>query len=645
MRYFTKTKNIGFVLLCTMLTFGCKKNLKETTTIPVYNFQFIKNKIQGWVDNGYYSGASILVAKNDSIIYEDYFGNYTKETSTFIASAGKWLAAATVASVVENTDLSWDDKVKEWLPQFTDVKGEATLKQLFSHTSGYPDYQPKGQPKDHYQTLEESVKHIVSLPAKTAPVEEFHYGGLAMQVAGRMAELATNKDFETLFQERIAIPLEMKNTHFTPVDDGGGHAPMLAGGAKSTLHDYVHFLEMISHDGVYNGKQILEQGSIKDMQADQVGTPKNSILEPDYVDRVRANKHIGVYGLGEWREELDKNGNAVLISSPSWAGAYPWIDKTTKTYGFFLTHVNVEKANQDGFSSFYSSPVLPIMVRDVYKKAALPKSVKTGFITIDNTTKLYYEETGKGDPVIFIHGHSFDHSEWDPQFFEFAKNYQTIRYDCRGYGYSDLPEEGKEFLHANDLLVLMDSLKIKKAHVVGLSMGGFIGTDFLALHPERLLSLTAASGDVFPVPGPSEPWTKDLIEKRKNKIKLLRAKGTMNQKWDWLAGLMSHGGSHLEAIRKPVWEMIYKWSQWQPLHVEPRLVLGNDVIPMLQNKKISIPVMVLTGEADRERPNKLLEIVPSAIQVIVPDAGHVSNIENPTAFNSLVLSFIQKKSK
>ncbi|MBD0724960.1 hypothetical protein B6A10_07200 [Flavobacterium sp. L1I52] len=605
-----------------------------------YDFSPIEKKIQTWVDSSYYDGASILVSKNDKVVYEKYFGNYNRDTQVFIASAGKWLAAATIASVVEKTNLSWDDKVNKWLPEFKDVKGQATLRQLFSHTSGFPDYQPKDSVTDNYQTLEESVKHIVNLPANAEPGSVFHYGGLAMQVAGRMAELATGKDFETIFLENIANPLEMKNTHFVPVDESGGHSPMLGGGAKSTLYDYAHFLEMISHDGNYKGKQILSVASVAEMQADQIGSAK--VASHEYVERVRAEKHNGVYGFGEWREELEANGKAVLISSPSWAGAYPWIDKTTNTYGFFLTHVNVVKANLGGFSSFYNSPVLPIMVRDVYKNASLPLKVKTGFVEVGNA-KLYYEELGKGEPLIFIHGHSFDHSEWDPQFFEFAKKYRVIRYDCKGYGYSDMPKEGLEFLHVEDLLKVMDYLKIKKAHLVGLSMGGFIATDFLALHQDRLLSVTMASGGVFPVPGPSEPWTKEQLLVRRAEIEKMEKAGTMNQKWEWLNALMRKGGSNLEQIRRAVWDMIYKWDQWQPLHVEPRLVLGNDVIPLLKKQKITVPVMVLTGEVDKNNRNKLLECVPAAKQVIVPNAGHVSNLENPEAFNRLVMEFLKNK--
>jgi pimeloyl-ACP methyl ester carboxylesterase len=172
-------------------------------------------------------------------------------------------------------------------------------------------------------------------------------------------------------------------------------------------------------------------------------------------------------------------------------------------------------------------------------------------------------------------------------------------------------------------------------------MGGFIATDFLALHQDRLLSATMASGDVFPVPGPSEPWTKEQLAVRRAEIIKVKQKGTINQKWDWLNGLMRKGGSHLEEIRRPVWDMIYKWDQWQPLHAEPRLVLGNDAVAILKKQKTTVPVMVLTGEVDKGYPNKLLECVPSARQVIVPNAGHVSNLENPTDFNRLVLEFLK----
>ena len=330
-----------------------------------YNFSPLQNKIQSWVDSGYYTGSSIIIVKNNIVIYKRYFGNYDSRTVTFIASAGKWLAAATIAAVVDEGRLNWNDKVKKWLPEFTDIKGEAILAQLLSHTSGYPDYQPKEKPIDIYQTLKASVARIVNFPADTLPGTKFKYGGLSMQVAGRMAELATGKDWETLFQEKIAIPLQMRSTHFTPVDSSGGHAPMLGGGARTTLQDYANFLSMISSNGVYKGKRILSVNAVKAMQVDQVGIAK--VNAGEFVEKARGSLRRDIYGLGEWREEVNENGEATLISSPSWAGAYPWIDKKNNVYGFFLARVNVEEANKNRFSSFYSSPVLPLMVRKILK--------------------------------------------------------------------------------------------------------------------------------------------------------------------------------------------------------------------------------------------------------------------------------------
>ncbi|WP_205755889.1 serine hydrolase domain-containing protein [Lacibacter luteus] len=341
---------------------------KEHKTL---NFKPLENKIQSWVDSGYYNGASIIIANDKQILYNNYFGSYKPETVVFIASAGKWLAAAAIARLVDQGKLNWNDKVKKWLPEFTDSKGEATLAQLFSHTSGYPDYQPANKPVDMYQTLQESVKHIVSLPADTLPGTTFKYGGLGMNVAGRMAEVATGKKWETIFQEQIAIPLSMQSTRFTPVDSSGGHAPMLGGGARSTLQDYMNFLSMIFHKGMFEGKRILSEAAIDFMEADQV--KEAVVLKDDLVRKVRHEVRTDIYGLGEWREEVDEAGNATLISSPLWAGAYPWIDRRTNVYGFFLTHIVQFK---NGFNSFLASPAIVNDVRNAIEENKYDKISK-----------------------------------------------------------------------------------------------------------------------------------------------------------------------------------------------------------------------------------------------------------------------------
>jgi CubicO group peptidase (beta-lactamase class C family) len=260
--------------------------------------------------------------------------------------------------------LSWNDKVNKYLPDFTDQKGEATLRQLLSHTAGYPDYQPEEKRRDDYQTLEESVTNIVNLPVDTLPGTKFHYGGLAMQVAGRMAEVATGKDWEILFQEKIAAPLNMKYSNFIPVSEEPGFNPMLGRGFKTCMNDYMNFLNMISHKGMFNGHHILSQKVIDEIESDQVRTA--IVKQPEYVANSRHNYHNSIYGLGCWREEIDSTGTAILISSPGWAGAYPWVDRKKNIYGFIIAKVN-GKAFIENFSSFYSSAELPLIVRNGFR--------------------------------------------------------------------------------------------------------------------------------------------------------------------------------------------------------------------------------------------------------------------------------------
>ncbi len=464
-----------------------------------------------------------------------------------------------------------------------------------------------------------------------------------MQVAGRMAELATGKDFETIFQEKIAQPLGMKNTHFTPVDLGGGHSPMLGGGARSTLQDYTHFLEMIANDGMYKGRSILKKASVQEMQADQV---KNAlVIKGEYVENSRALNHKSIYGLGQWREELNKNGEAVLISSPSWAGAYPWIDKKNKVYGFLLTHVIPEEANKDGFSSFLSSPIMATMARDIILK---DKDSKTGKVKIGDK-ELYYEMKGTGEPMVFLHGHSFDSSMWDAQFEYFSKHYKVIRYDLRGYGKSDEPEEGKEFLHAEDLNQLLEHLNIKKAHLVGLSLGSFVVGDFMALHPEKILSATLASGGVYDNPGPSVPISETEIQKRRQEKLVVKKGGIQKFKQNWLAALLKSSGENGASIKAEMWKEISQWSAWQPLHIEPRLLLGHDIEKVLNKDKIHFPVLFIYGEKDSKYSHKssdaLANLLPKVSKSVLKNSGHMSNMETPETFNKVVEEFLSANKK
>ena len=119
-----------------------------------------------------------------------------------------------------------------------------------------------------------------------------------------------------------------------------------------------------------------------------------------------------------------------------------------------------------------------------------------GYVPVSGEGKIYYEEKGEGEPLILLHGHSLDTRMWDLQFDEFARHYRTIRMDFRGYGRSSKQTETFQFTHLDDLLAVMDYLKIEKAHIVGLSMGAFVAGDMVAMAPHRMLSCVMASGGI-----------------------------------------------------------------------------------------------------------------------------------------------------
>lgn len=604
------------------------------------DFSWLDARLQARVDKGYFDGMGLMLGRGEQVLHQAYFGNGGPDVALHVASTGKWIAAASIAALVDEGKLRWDDPVNKHLPQFTGGKGDATLRQLLSHTAGYPDYQPEGRRRDDYQTLEEAVAQIVGLPAVGAPGEKFQYGGLAMQVAGRMAEIAAGQSFDEIFQTRIARPLGMGNSGYVPVSAEPGFSPMLGGSLFTTVQDYARFLMMISQNGVYRGKRIISRRAVSDMQADQVRGAK---VEPkEYVALARQAMHKDIYGLGQWREELDRRGDPQLISSPGWAGAYSWFDKAHEVWGVVIAKANVDRAVADGYSTFLGSAIYPTMVRTALAEAEQP-SAKRRSVSISGA-KLYYEESGTGEPVIFLHGHSFDRRQWQPQVRDFERRYRVIRYDLRGYGRSSQPEEGVDFLHADDLRQFMDARGIQRAHLVGLSLGGFVVTDFIARYPDRALSATMAGGDLFDVPGPDEPWTAEALAKRRAEIAALKKSGVTPFKQQWLDGLIRNSGTRRESLRHPLWRMINEWQAWQPLHVEPRLLLGRSARRHLAAAKPAMPVLIVRG--DQETMGfSISDLLPQAKIVVIKNCGHVSNMEQPSLFSAALAEFLSGAAK
>ena len=275
---------------------------------------------------------------------------------------------------------------------------------------------------------------------------------------------------------------------------------------------------------------------------------------------------------------------------------------------------------------------------------ACSPSSTTGYIPVSGNGTIYYEEMGNGPTVILLHGHSLDTRMWDTQFAAFAKQYRTVRLDFRGYGRSSTQREDFQHTHADDVLTLMDSLHIDRAHVIGLSMGAFVAGDMLAIYPHRLLSCTLVSGGIRNSPGPSEPMDEAESRQRDEEIATLKQKGIDAYKREWHDVLMSSGGSQRERMRQPLWQMVNDWSAWQPLHKEVRLFYGKEAWQALRERgTTNVPTLIVRGEnevKDRNgRPREMNHLSRARFEII-PDCGHMLNMERPEEFNALLLDFI-----
>ena len=275
---------------------------------------------------------------------------------------------------------------------------------------------------------------------------------------------------------------------------------------------------------------------------------------------------------------------------------------------------------------------------------------KIGFAPIAGNGKLFYEEKGEGEPLIFLHGHSLDTRMWDPQWEVFSQKYHAIRFDFRGYGKSTDQSETFQFTHVDDLISLMDFLKIEKAHIVGLSMGAFVAGDMLAMYPERMLSCTLCSGGIRSVPGPSQPMGEEEKSKRDKEIEELKNKGIEKYKKEWHKILMASGGTQRERMSLPLYHMVKDWSAWQQLHKEVRNYYAQEAWDELKRKGlVHVPTLLVRGENENKYSNKAnpkeMDYLSDARFVTLKDCGHMLNMDRPDEFNELLLSFLENIKK
>lgn len=258
--------------------------------------------------------------------------------------------------------------------------------------------------------------------------------------------------------------------------------------------------------------------------------------------------------------------------------------------------------------------------------------------------RLYCEETGTGYPIVFVHEFAGDTASWEPQVRYFSRRYRCIAYNARGYPPSDVPEDPDAYGQAraaNDVAAVLDRFGIERAHIVGLSMGGFATVHFGLRHPDRARSLVVAGCGYG---APPETHAEFAASARANADRIeeigmaafapdyseAEARLTLKRKDprgfdDYLEQFAAHStlGSamhmrHVQGGRPSLWDFAGPLAE----------------LPM--------PVLVVSGDTDGdclETGIFLKRTIPDCGLWIAPDTGHAVNLEEPDAFNRELATF------
>lgn len=305
-------------------------------------------------------GGALVVRRGNDTLHSRTFGDWTMGTVVPIASASKWLTAATLMTFVDEGALSLDDPVSRWFPGFADgAKAGVTVRMLLSHTHGLVSPGCEGDPR---VTLRQCAREVADGPQPAwTPGAEFHYGGTGFVVAGAIVERLSGTSFERTFEERIAKPLGMAHTTFDRYGASKTRTrnPVPAASARSSTADYAKFVAMLAADGVAGGRQILRAASVAEIERDQVVGIDTS------GDGAVQITGIPTYGLGVWRDVVDGRDDIEVVSGSGALGFYPWIDRVHGTYGIV--------AVADGSGAEHAVP-LSQRIAGMSRRAAAGKS-------------------------------------------------------------------------------------------------------------------------------------------------------------------------------------------------------------------------------------------------------------------------------
>jgi 3-oxoadipate enol-lactonase len=261
---------------------------------------------------------------------------------------------------------------------------------------------------------------------------------------------------------------------------------------------------------------------------------------------------------------------------------------------------------------------------------------ESGFAEI-NGARIYYESMGRGPAVVLIHGGLVDSRMWDAQMRPLSKHFRVVRYDIRGYGRSPAPTT--EYYPHEDLRALLDYLKIDKATLVGLSLGGNVAADFALEYPARVARLVlVASG----LRGDKQP--PDAAASNARKIGATQGPEKFFEAFldaDMLAGVRNR-----PAARAAMHAMMVE-NYKADAYIRAHLPQSPEPPTAERLAQIKAPTLVVIGSLDgrnlRNIADRLATEIPNARKVVIPGASHHPPVETPKEFNRLLLDYLRGK--
>jgi 3-oxoadipate enol-lactonase len=254
------------------------------------------------------------------------------------------------------------------------------------------------------------------------------------------------------------------------------------------------------------------------------------------------------------------------------------------------------------------------------------------------TRGVAYDDTGEGQPVVFVHGFPHHRKLWAPQLRALAGHSRAIAIDLPGFGESDMPEKFAIDAWAGGLARFLDALDIERAIVAGLSMGGYVTLAFWRLHRERVLALvladTRAGAD-----------NEEGKQKRRETIELARHEGPVAVARAMLPGMVGKSTREREpSVYAMMRAMLESASVDSLVGASEAMMNRPDATASLAT--IDVPTLIIVGEEDALTPPKesraMHAAIPGSRLAIIPGAGHVSNVERPAAFNHVLTEFIDQ---